>query len=205
MAKMNKIKAIIFDLGNVIANYDHMIAAKKMSNAVGIPATFIKRIILEEKNLNPLEKGTLSEKEFWTRIEKGIDRKIDSKLFDRLWEDIFSPNKNMEKLVGLLKKRYRLALLSNMIPVQRDHLCKRFKIIKTFDVVIFSFEVGLRKPEKGIYKLALRRLRTRPEETLYFDDNLEFVRAARKLGINAFQFKSASQLKKILKKFNITV
>lgn len=203
---MNKIKAIIFDFGNVIINYDHMIAAKKMSKVVGVSASLIKEKMLDEKNLNPFEKGSISEREFWRRIEKGINKKINSKLFDRFWEKIFLPNKRMEKLVGLLKKHYKLALLSNMIPVQRDYLCKRFKIlIKAFDVVIFSFEVGTRKPEKGIYKLALRRLGAKPKETLYFDDKLEFVTAARKLGINAFQFKSIPQLKEILKKFNIAV
>jgi len=202
---MNKIKAIIFDLGNVITNYNHMIATRKMSKAVGVSAALIKKALLEEKNFNPLEKGTLSEKEFWRRIEKRINRKIDHKLFGRFWNSMFSSNKPMEKFVTLLKKRYKLALLSNIAHIHKDYICKRFKIIKTFDVVIFSYEVGLRKPEKGIYKLALRRLGTKPKETLYFDDKLEFVTAARKLGINAFQFKSVMQFKKILKKFNITV
>jgi len=205
MYKMNKIKAIIFDLGKVVINYDHMIAARKMSKVISIPATLIKETLLDEKNLNPLEKGIISEKEFWSGIEKRLNKKIDGKLFEKFWNSIFSPNKSIEKLVGLLKKRYKLALLSNIGNFQKDYVCKHFKIIKKFDVMIFSHEVGLRKPEKEIYKLVLRKLGTKPKETLYFDDKLEFIIAARKLGLNAFQFKSIIQLKKILKKFNIII
>lgn len=201
---MDKIKAIIFDVGKVIINYDHMIAAKKMSKIVGIPATLLKEVLLEEKNVTSFEKGSISEKEFWSRVGKRIKRKIDGKLFGNLWNSMFSSNKPMEKLVRSLKKHYKLALLSNIMRSQKDYVCKHFKIIKAFDVAIFSNEVGARKPERGIYELALRKLGTKPKETLYFDDRVEFVTAARKLGISAFQFKSISQLKKILRKFNIT-
>lgn len=203
MGKMNKIKAIIFDLGNVVIDYDHMIATKKMSKIVGIPATALKDMLLERKNLNLFEKGNISEKEFWERIEKKLNMKIDGKLFDGFWSSMFSSNRPMEKLVRSLKKHHKLALLSNIGCSHKDYICKRFKIIKAFDVMIFSNEVGARKPEREIYELALRKLGTKPEETLYFDDRADFVAAARKLGINAFQFKSISQLKKILRKFNV--
>jgi len=68
-----------------------------------------------------------------------------------------------------------------------------------FDVLIFSCKEGFRKPGKEIYEIALRRLNTQPEETIFIDDRIENIRAAESLGIHTILFENIKQFKKNLK------
>ena len=52
-----------------------------------------------------------------------------------------------------------------------------------FDAVLYSCEVGLRKPNASIYLSAAKQLNYSPEEIVYLDDFLPMVEAARKVGM----------------------
>ncbi|MBU6447299.1 HAD-IA family hydrolase [Patescibacteria group bacterium] len=69
-----------------------------------------------------------------------------------------------------------------------------------------SSEIGLTKPDPKIYKYVLQKLDSKPESTVYIDDDLKNVKAARKLGINAIQFDgNISKLLAALNKLGIKV
>lgn len=69
---------------------------------------------------------------------------------------------------------------------------------KVFDVTIFSCVVGIRKPERGIYQIALNGLSMQPKEAIFIDDKEENVKGAGEIGINTILFKSPEELKKEL-------
>ena len=52
-----------------------------------------------------------------------------------------------------------------------------------FDVVVDSCEVGLRKPDEAIYRLAAERIGSPPERCVFLDDSADNVRAATELGM----------------------
>jgi len=52
-----------------------------------------------------------------------------------------------------------------------------------FDVVLYSCDVGLRKPNASIYLSAAQQLNFAPEEIVYLDDFLPMAEAARKVGM----------------------
>ena len=81
-----------------------------------------------------------------------------------------------------------------------DYRIKKFRLHRFFDAFISSNEVGMRKPDPGIFKLALGVAQAAPEECYYFDDRPMLVAAAKKLGINAFHHKGFESTKRILEK-----
>lgn len=79
-----------------------------------------------------------------------------------------------------------------------DYRIKKFRLHRFFDAFISSNEVGMRKPDPGIFKLALGVAQAAAAECVYFDDRLMLVAAAKKIGINAFHHKDFESTKGIL-------
>jgi putative hydrolase of the HAD superfamily len=68
-----------------------------------------------------------------------------------------------------------------------DYRIEKFGLRDCFDGFISSCEVGMRKPDPGIFRLALGIVHARPEECLYFDDRAMLAGAAAKLGIRSYR------------------
>lgn len=83
-----------------------------------------------------------------------------------------------------------------------DYRIEKFQLHRCFDGFISSCEVGMRKPDPGIYKLATGIAHARPEECIYFDDRLMLVNAAKKFGIRAFHHQDFVSTKNMLQNIN---
>ena len=92
-------------------------------------------------------------------------------------------NSEIVDAVRALRGRYKVALLSNAWPGQDEWLLEQFglDVHTEFDAYINSAEVGLRKPDAAIFHLALDRLGVEPQQTIFIDDLLRNVDAAREL------------------------
>ena len=75
---------------------------------------------------------------------------------------------------------------------------QKFNLHDFFDAFVTSCEVGMRKPDPGIYLLGLGIAQARPEECIYFDDRYMLVQAAKKTGIRAFHHTSFENTRKII-------
>jgi HAD superfamily hydrolase (TIGR01509 family) len=95
----------------------------------------------------------------------------------------------MADLVRRLHGPYRTGLLSNAgDAVTPEFIAERYGLGGLFDVEIVSALVGLAKPDPAIFRLALERLGTAPEATIFVDDYVPNVAAAAALGIQALHF-----------------
>ena len=95
-----------------------------------------------------------------------------------------------------LKQRGLLtAILSNMGDTVLEKIEREFQWIVDFDVLVWSYQLGIAKPDPAIYRHTLQQLGTAPEETLFLDDKLVNIAAARALGINAIQFTTIDRLR----------
>jgi putative hydrolase of the HAD superfamily len=86
------------------------------------------------------------------------------------------------------KTEIKMGLLSNGWSSTRRFLEERWHIAEIFDDMIISAEVGLAKPDRRIYQLALDRLGVEAEQTIFIDDFDENIRGARELGIHGIHF-----------------
>ena len=95
---------------------------------------------------------------------------------------------------------FRIISINNEPKELNDYRIKKFKLHLCFDAFISSCEVGIRKPDPRIFKLAMGVALAAPEQCYYFDDRPMLVEAASRLGINAYQHKDFESSKSIIEK-----
>jgi putative hydrolase of the HAD superfamily len=93
---------------------------------------------------------------------------------------------------------FRIISINNEGKELNDYRVKKFKLHDFFDAFVSSCEVGLQKPNPKIWNLAMGIAQVKPNQCVYFDDRIMFVRAAEKLGIRAYQHTSLESTKQIL-------
>ncbi|EFK96762.1 Haloacid dehalogenase [sediment metagenome] len=198
-----KIKAVIFDLGNVLVNYDVYKAARRFSKAFKISQFAIWKHFF----LSPFEqaytRGEISTMEFFRAACRAFKKPLSYKLFKYYWNDIFWENPGMDKLLRKIKKHYPLFLISNTNAMHYTHLKREFKILRHFKRKFPSHEVGARKPELRIYRRVLRKIGYKPQETVFIDDMKSFIKGAQKVGMNTIRFKNLDRLTRDLRKLGI--
>ncbi|MEY2686491.1 MAG: hypothetical protein RL375_689 [Pseudomonadota bacterium] len=88
---------------------------------------------------------------------------------------------------------HRLFYLSNMPAPFADHLERSHDFMSCFEAGVFSARVGLVKPDRAIFELALSRFGLSAGEAIFLDDHPANVAAARAIGLRAVQFADAAQ------------
>jgi epoxide hydrolase-like predicted phosphatase len=95
----------------------------------------------------------------------------------------------------LRERGLRTAILSNMGDSVLENIEREFDWLPRFDVLVWSYQYNLAKPDPAIYHLALQKLGTNPEETLFIDDKQANIDAAHGLGMPAILFSSVDNLR----------
>jgi putative hydrolase of the HAD superfamily len=193
-------RALISDFGGVLTSplQDGFLAYQEES---GVSLEDLGRAMArasEEHGEHPLfvlERGEISAREFWARIEPHLEDGFDLTRLSTLYFERMRPNRAMIEFVRELRGRgLRTALLTNNVrewePLWRAKLPE---IDELFEVVVDSAFVGLRKPDPAIYELTLARLGLAGEECVFVDDLEVNCEAARGLGMTAVRFERAEQ------------
>jgi putative hydrolase of the HAD superfamily len=106
---------------------------------------------------------------------------------------------DLVEYIRQLRSSYRTGLLSNAWDGIRPAILKRFpQMLEVFDVVAFSAEVGLRKPDPRYYYWIMERLGVAAEESVFIDDFSTNIEAARQLGMIAIRFHDPHQTRQEL-------
>lgn len=196
MSANNSISAIFFDLGKVILPFDIRIATRKLEKECLIPSEEIVRRIMG----NPLdwdfEKGVISPEEFYEQVGQRTGLTLVYDRFVSIWNDIFSENEKVSRMVRELKRKYPITIISNTNVLHFNFVYKNFPIVREVGSYILSFREGVRKPDPKIFQIALERYGVQPFEALYIDDMEPFIAAARSLGFQVIHFKDANQLER---------
>jgi len=198
------IKAIIFDIGGVVINDDFLSYAKRFEKKAGMSKERIYRSVIGSPEWRLYFKGKVSGEEVW----KAIKRKyLPPSIADEIrssWEGIFSPITGTINIIKHLKQTYKIFFLSNVDRKSATFVNKKYpEIFRLFDDGVMSFQTGMAKPDKRIYRYALRKFRLKPGECIYIDNQPENIPPARKLGMKAIRFQGTGRLKQQLKLFGV--
>lgn len=187
--------AIVFDLGNVLINFDYQIAVDRFDRIEpGLGKRFLEYHKTNYHIHRSFEKGLISEKEFIQTALKGVDFKIDRNTFTKIYSDIFTPNDDVIALLPQLRNNHKLFLMSNTDPLHKEYGWEKYEFLNQFNYLVLSFEIGAVKPEEKIYKTVESISQVKPEKLLYIDDIEDYVITAKNLGWDAIQFKNYLQL-----------
>ncbi len=187
------VKAVVFDIGGVLervadeswlGTWRH----RGMSDAE-LDAALAE---IDPDGLIPV--GRMSEDEYLDRYANALglapDRIPDFAV--ALWDWYCGElDQQMCDFAASLRPRYRTAILSNSSDGARREEQARWGFEELVDVVIYSHEVGLAKPDPLIYQLACDRLEVAPAEMVLVDDVPIIVASAAKFGIRAVLHRAA--------------
>jgi len=193
----NKVEAIIFDLGNVLIDFDHTIAARKISSLTTRTPKEIFNLFFDSELTGLFEEGKISPQDFYSEVKKMLNLELDYADFLPIWNEIFfftEKNRSVYNLAKTLKSYYKIALLSNINILHFEYLKNNFPVFDVFHHIIASFEVGFKKPHPLIYQKTLGILGVLPQAVFYTDDRAELVEKASELGIRSFCFEGIDKL-----------
>jgi FMN phosphatase YigB (HAD superfamily) len=74
-----------------------------------------------------------------------------------------------------------------------------------FDVLVFSCAEGVKKPDRKIYELTLEKLGSQPEQSVFIDDNPQYINGAKEVGINTVLFQNIDQVKDELNRLGVKI
>ena len=196
------IKAIIFDWGGVYIDEPMEGLVKYCSKRLGVHKQEFIRIFKDYEK--QLKTGTVTENHFWEQVCADLDVPVVQGLWREAVEEVFTVKEKTLRLIKALSEEYIVALLTNTEQPSIEYLYEK-GLDKPFDLIIASSEEGCIKPEPKIYERALEKLKLKPDETIFIDDNPEFVKGAQKLGIQSIQYHNHEQLVQELNKLGVTV
>lgn len=192
-----EIKVLLFDLGRVLVDFDHLRAAQRISAFCSKTPRQIYDLFFESGATIAFEAGKITPEDFYLQVKQLLDLKLSYESFEPIWNDIFflsAKNRSVFGLVNSLRAYYKTAMLSNINILHYEYLKKNFPVFGAFDKVFLSFQLGLIKPDKEIYNSVIRDLGVSPEEIFYTDDRPELIQSAKSLGIRGCVFTDFGRL-----------
>ena len=191
-----EITGIFFDIGGVLLNIHPEKTIQHLNNCTGISKEIIKTAFSHEIH-NKYEKGEINNQEFFQSIKRSLP-KTDSLCEPDFWEAwgmLLGEETSVSPVLRSCSKHIPIWLLSNTNPYHIELGAKRFSFLPLVTGAVFSCDVGYRKPDEDIFRIALNLAGKTPGEVFFIDDNLKNVNQARKMGLNSHHFTSVKSLK----------
>ncbi len=190
-----KYSAIVFDLGNVLIPFDYNLFINRLNNIKpDLGKDFMDFYVKNYHIHRSFEKGNIERKDFIAKMLEVCGNRIDELTFCKYFSEIFSINEDTVSLLPVLKKNYKLFLLSNTNSIHKEFGYGHYDFLKYFDKLFLSHEVGAIKPEVEFYKAVENYSGIPGNELIFIDDIENYAQGAKNLGWDAITFQSYSQL-----------
>lgn len=159
-----------------------------------------------ELMLNAFECGKASLDEYLQRTVFYRERPYTREEFSQFMFEQSQPFPDVLDFLGRLARRqqYLFASLNNESLEINEYRIRTFQLRNYFDVFFSSCYLGVRKPGREIYSLALSITHRDPKECLLIDDRGLNLECARELGMQTLQFQNIVQLRNDLARLGIT-
>jgi putative hydrolase of the HAD superfamily len=209
------INAILFDWGGVFtAPRRATSSTRRLEENLNIPEGRLSSKLYDNEYWMKAQIGEITDGEFWRCTLRQFDI-FDEQGVAEFKKKLFRGESNrlrtgMIELVRQLKQYYTVVLLTNADDVFRPLLKNKFHVDRLFDHVIISAEVGIAKPDPGIFRKACNIVKVRPGECVFIDDSLANIQGARDVGLYTIQYlnspyKKTAALKKDLRRLGLSV
>jgi len=202
---MAKISALFWDVGGVLLTnaWDRTQRETALAQFKLDTAEFQDR---HEMVVSSFERGKITLDEYLDRTIFYRPRTFTKEEFCREMYSLSKPFADVLELAKKLAKsgRYQMATINNESRELNHYRIKNFGLQEIFSLFVSSCFVGLRKPEGGIYRLALEITQNQPEQCCFIDDRALNLESAARLGMHAIHMQNASQLEQELHKLGVT-
>ena len=198
------IKTIIFDIGNVLMDFNFQICLRAYAP--------------DEETYQKIVKATV-QSPVWAEFDRGVwtDEEI-LEGFIKNDPSIESILRNMfERLEGIIKQRdyaipwirelkksgYQVLVLSNFPKKVYELFQNEMTFLQEVDGGILSYQDQVIKPDKEIYNLLMSRYQLNPQECVFLDDLKDNIKTAKELGMHTVLFTTKEEAQDELRKLNV--
>lgn len=198
------IRTIIFDIGNVLADFNW----RAYLDSFALPEQE-DRIVERTLFLSPLwaeiDRVRLSDEELLAQICKSAPEQ--EMLIRRVYSGAGMAVSQNAYAPGLLKRLkelgYQIYILSNYGKTFYEERLSNFEFLRYSDGQVISYQEQYIKPEPEIYQILLSRYQICPEEAVFFDDLPKNLETAKTFGINTVQVRGYESIEEGLRGFDI--
>ena len=201
---MSTIRALFWDVGGVLLTnaWDHTQRAQTLKHFQMEEEEFHDR---HEMVVSSFERGKISLDEYLDRTVFYRARSFTREAFRNFMFSLSQPFPDVLEFAKSLSNSGEcfMGTINNESSELNSYRIDKFGLQRIFRLFISSCFVGLRKPESGIYHLALELTQIPAEECCFIDDRALNLECAAKLGMHTIEMDSLDQLRNDLKKIDV--
>jgi putative hydrolase of the HAD superfamily len=192
------LRAVIFDYGRVLTGPPDSAAHAELLRITGLSANRFESLYWTDRQA--YDEGKLTGLEFWRKLVHDARLNLNDSAIEELnkWDARMWTRGDPAMLAWQLAIKQRgllTAIVSNMGDSVHEHMVRELDWLSRFDVLVWSYQLRVAKPDPAIYIYASQRLGTAPADTLFLDDRPENVDAAIALGMKGLIFSTVAQLR----------
>lgn len=194
---------VLFDLGGVLINWD---GANGLTGLLGerLSPEAGRRFWLESPAVRDFESGRINASEFARRAIEELRLDMDpEEWFRQFFSWDRGPFPGSKGLLKSLDSRCELGCLSNNNELHWSQIRDKWGFGSFFRYQYLSHEIGMMKPDPGIFEYVLRDLGRPPERILYLDDSPECVDAALQFGFRAVKVLGLGEVRQVLSRVGL--
>jgi putative hydrolase of the HAD superfamily len=192
------LRAVVFDYGMVLTGPPDPDAHAALLRITGLPRARFESLYWADRHA--YDEGKLTGLAFWQKLVSEAGLTLGEEKVEELnqWDARMWTTENPSMLDWQVKLKQRgllTAILSNMGDNVLASVEREFDWIHRFDVLVWSFQLHMAKPDPAIYRHLLDELGVQPEEALFLDDKLVNIEAALDMGMKAIPFSTVDRLR----------
>lgn len=194
VSDMRKIQLVVFDIGGTVFSKGKQAFIDLLMKRLCRGRDEISAVI-DGPDALEYRRNKISAVEYWRIVRDRLGVSDAFGDLEQLWFEQYIPIAGMPELIVQVRKRCRVAYLSNNTPERVAYLDRKYGFLNWFDGGIFSYEAGVVKADGGLYGNLLARFPDiLPQEILIIDDREENMPMVRAAGFDGFVFKDAVRL-----------
>ncbi|NNF00916.1 MAG: HAD family phosphatase [Pyrinomonadaceae bacterium] len=191
MSSLSQNKVAIFDLGNVVLDWD----VDRVLDSLDLEAevlTLLRKELFFHRDWLEMDRGTVSETAVVSNISKRspLQKNAVKKAILAAKNSLQPIPETIKLMEDISNNGIKMFCLSNMSRETYAHI-KNMEFFGMFRDIIISGITGCMKPSEDIFRLAIDRFELDPSCSLFIDDSLPNIETARRLGIKGFHFKGS--------------
>lgn len=186
------IRAIVFDVVGVLELVRDdawpEVWISRWASRMSLAAGHVAAVLAEHEPVGDMATGEMSEAQMQDMYAEalGLDQDQADRMMAEMWDEYCRVlDARLRDFAAELRPQYATAILSDSADGARREEQRRYGFEQIVDVIIYSREVGLAKPDPAISRLTEKRLGVEPNEIVFLDDHKGHVDAAGELGWHA--------------------
>jgi putative hydrolase of the HAD superfamily len=195
------LRAVVFDYGMVLTGPPDPVSLEAILRITGLDPQRLDALYWKDRHA--YDEGKLTGLAFWQQLARDAGLNLTAPQLDELndWDARMWTTENPPMLAWqreLKARGFKTAILSNMGDNVHASIERQFPWLAGFDVLVWSYQLRIAKPDPAIYRHVLAALQVEARETFFIDDKQANIEAAQALGMTAHLFTTPKRLREDL-------